>query len=296
MARLSGRSFVGVVCFMGTGILSASLCSSESPLYPYMRASSESAAKYLPTKATVIASAVIASLMASVALIGLLRNDHGESSQEEQIKLRSNKMKTIPSILAASFFAIGLIVSQMTLSSKIYGFLDMRGLTNGTWDPTLAFVMGGGLFVSFLSYQWVKGFGVIKNSRALECPLMQKEFSVPSNKVIDKNLIVGELLFGLGWGVAGLCPGPAMVLACAGHRNILLLWWPMFYVGVALAEMVKNLRAKLKERKNATAAEQEPQKESKVVSRRPTRETQQVDASNRSGDDTLGEDSHVACV
>jgi len=62
------------------------------------------------------------------------------------------------------FFSLGLVVSQMTISSKIYGFLNVKGLSDGTWDPTLACVMGGGLVVSFASYQFVKGFNVFKVS------------------------------------------------------------------------------------------------------------------------------------
>lgn len=60
--------------------------------------------------------------------------------------------------------------------------------------------------------------------------------------MIDRNLIVGEALFGLGWGVAGLCPGPAMFLAVVGYTNVVLRWWPSFYVGTFLAEMMKNIQ------------------------------------------------------
>ncbi|KAL7463908.1 hypothetical protein ACHAXS_004286 [Conticribra weissflogii] len=137
----------------------------------------------------------------------------------------------------------------MTLASKIYGFLDVKGIKGGYWDPTLVCVMGGGLVVSFISYQWVKGFNVFKNSKALECPLSQKKsvghFDVPTNQVIDFNLIFGEALFGLGWGAAGLCPGPAMFLAFAGYPNVLLRWWPSFFVGSLLAEQVKNAQLRV---------------------------------------------------
>ena len=67
-------------------------------------------------------------------------------------------------MFAAMFFSLGLVVSQMTISSKIYGFLNVKGISDGTWDPTLACVMGGGLVVSFASYQFVKGFNVLKVS------------------------------------------------------------------------------------------------------------------------------------
>ena len=157
--------------------------------------------------------------------------------------------------------------------------------------------------MSFAAYQFVKGHNVIRNSRALECPLTQKEFSVPTNKTIDTNLVLGELLFGLGWGVAGLCPGPAMVLACAGYQNVLLRWWPMFFVGVILAEVVKKLQVRLKERRNKEVGDDpEPEKESEVDDIiAETGETKQVDLSDRSGgtagDDTFSDNARQgACV
>jgi len=87
----------------------------------------------------------------------------------------------------------------------------------------------------------------LQNDKALECPLSQKKdggkFNVPTNKVIDRNLIIGEALFGLGWGIAGLCPGPAMFLAVAGYQNVLIRWWPSFYIGAFLAEKVKKIQS-----------------------------------------------------
>lgn len=85
-----------------------------------------------------------------------------------------------------------------------------------------------------------------QNSGALDCPISQKGksacFSVPTNKTIDSNLIIGEALFGLGWGFAGLCPGPAMFLAFAGYPNVLLRWWPSFFVGSYLGEQIKTIQ------------------------------------------------------
>ena len=79
-----------------------------------------------------------------------------------------------------------------------------------------------------------------KNAKALECPLSLKSsgghFNVPTNKVIDTKLLIGEAMFGLGWGIAGLCPGPAMFLACAGYPNVLFRWWPSFFIGALIAE------------------------------------------------------------
>lgn len=61
-------------------------------------------------------------------------------------------------------------------------------------------------------------------------------FNVPTNNLIDSKLIFGEAIFGVGWGLAGLCPGPAMVLAFAGYPNVLFRWWPSFFIGSYLAE------------------------------------------------------------
>ena len=90
---------------------------------------------------------------------------------------------------------------------------------------------------------------LLKNTKALSCPLSQKSstghFSVPTNKVIDYKLIVGEAIFGLGWGMGGLCPGPAMFLACVGYPNVLLRWFPSFFVGSYIAEKFKTLVLKM---------------------------------------------------
>eukprot|EP00578_Thalassiosira_sp_NH16_P017667 CAMPEP_0181120114 /NCGR_PEP_ID=MMETSP1071-20121207/23972_1 /TAXON_ID=35127 /ORGANISM="Thalassiosira sp., Strain NH16" /LENGTH=386 /DNA_ID=CAMNT_0023204725 /DNA_START=17 /DNA_END=1177 /DNA_ORIENTATION=+ len=244
MARMSTRSIVAVLCFMATGMISATGCSATCPFYPYLRDSFDSVARHLPTETTITIGTVIASLAAGAALPGLLRKAPQNATKVEQEEHDNDKRKIVPAIFSASFFSLGLVISKMTISSKIYGFLNVKGLGDGTWDPTLACVMGGGLVVSFISYQWVKSFAMFKNTNALECPLTQKPpidhfNNVPTNKTIDNKLIIGEAIFGLGWGMAGLCPGPAMFLACAGYPNVLLRWWPSFFVGSFLAEKLK---------------------------------------------------------
>lgn len=246
LARLSTRSLAAVLSFMATGVISASACSETCPFYPYLRTSFDSVSKYLPTSTTITIGTVIASLAAGSAISGFLRKSPSPNATKSELDdYTNNRSKIIPSIFSGMFFAMGLVISKMTVSSKIYGFLNIKGgITNGTWDPTLACVMGGGLIVSFISYQFVKGFNAFKNINALECPISQKKdgghFSVPTSKIIDKNLIIGESLFGLGWGFAGLCPGPAMFLAVAGYQNILFRWWPSFFIGSYLAEKLKN--------------------------------------------------------
>jgi uncharacterized membrane protein YedE/YeeE len=249
LARFSTRSLAAVLSFMATGIVAASGCSLSCPFHPYLRDSYDSVAKHLPTEATITVGTILASLAAGASLPGLLRKAPPSASESEREEHDNNKRKIVPAMVSAIFFSLGLVVSRMTVSSKIYGFLNLKGLRDGSWDPTLICVMGGGLLVSFLSYQWVKGFGVFKNSKALDCPLGQKasngRFNVPTNKIIDRKLLIGEAIFGLGWGIAGLCPGPAMFLAVAGYPNVLLRWWPSFFVGSFLAEKVKSLSVKV---------------------------------------------------
>ena len=148
---------------MATGVLSATGCSVTCPFYPYFRDSFESVKEHLPRESTVAFGATIAALAAVLALPGLLWAPQTLDTKGKvgQIQL-DNKRKVIPAIVSAALFSLGLKISGMTVSSKIYGFLNVKGIKDGSWDPTLACVMGGGLVVSFLSYQWVKGFNIVK--------------------------------------------------------------------------------------------------------------------------------------
>lgn len=105
--------------------------------------------------------------------------------------------------LTGLIFGLGLLVAGMANSAKVLGFLDIAGV----WDPSLAFVMLGGIAVASVGF-----FFAGKRTRTfLDLPLQ-----MPTARHIDRRLIVGSLLFGIGWGVAGICPGPALVLVGAG--------------------------------------------------------------------------------
>lgn len=163
MARMSIRSFVGVGSFMLAGVLTATLSSESGPIFRFLQDNSWDVAMYLPTQASVIISSTVGSLIVAAGILGLILRKAPESTTEnEKIELDNNKRKLLPSIASAFLFSIGLVVSQMTLFSKIYGFLNMKLIADGTWDPTLLCVMGGGFFISFLSYQWVQGFNIFK--------------------------------------------------------------------------------------------------------------------------------------
>ncbi|MCU4674579.1 YeeE/YedE family protein [Catenovulum sp. 2E275] len=122
-------------------------------------------------------------------------------------------------------FGLGLIVSQMANPEKVIHFLDI----SGNWDPSLAFVMAGALCV-FIPV-W---FLYIKK---LNKPLLGETFSLPSNTLVDKNLILGAIFFGIGWGLAGICPGPALVNLTGDTAKILVFILAMI-VGMFTAKYV----------------------------------------------------------
>ncbi|MEH6475246.1 MAG: DUF6691 family protein [Sneathiella sp.] len=106
-------------------------------------------------------------------------------------------MFNIISVLSGTIFGFGLALSGMLSPSKVIGFLDITG----NWDPSLAFVMGGGVAVTVVSFHFI-----LKRPH----PLFGEKFHLPTASNIDRRLVIGAGLFGLGWGIGGLCPGPAI--------------------------------------------------------------------------------------
>lgn len=121
----------------------------------------------------------------------------------------------ISAFISGTIFAIGLGISGMMKPEKVQGFLDL----SGKWDPSLAFVMLGAVAVTFLL------FPVIYKRKT---PVFEDHFAIPTNKSIDKKLITGAVLFGTGWGVAGLCPGPAIANISSFSPSIILFIISMF--------------------------------------------------------------------
>ena len=119
-------------------------------------------------------------------------------------------------------FGIGLILSGMTDPSKVLGFLDLFG----AWDPSLALVMGGAILVGFFAFALAK-----KRTTTFLGGTLQ----LPDSSDIDKRLLVGSLLFGAGWGLAGFCPGPAIVSLGAGQPKAAVFVLAML-AGMALFE------------------------------------------------------------
>jgi uncharacterized protein len=106
-------------------------------------------------------------------------------------------------------FGLGLGFSQMIDPEKVIGFLDITGV----WDPTLAFVMGGAVLVTLITFRFI-----LKRPH----PYLGGKFYVPTRQDIDRPLVVGAALFGIGWGIGGYCPGPAITALVLGSLNPVL--------------------------------------------------------------------------
>lgn len=135
-------------------------------------------------------------------------------------------MQRVIEFVLGLLFGLGLLISGMTDPGKVQGFLDVAG----EWDPSLAFVMGGGVMVGLL------GFGVAKK-KAMS--LSGASFQWPELTQIDRTLVLGSLMFGMGWGLAGFCPGPALVAMAAGNDKAVVFVLAML-AGMALFERFKK--------------------------------------------------------
>ena len=107
----------------------------------------------------------------------------------------------LASLVCGFIFGLGLLISGMTQPSKVLGFLDILGIRSGTWDPSLAVVMAAALAVS--------GVGYLLVQRQAK-PVLAPKFDLSTKTGIDTPLVAGSALFGIGWGLVGLCPGPAL--------------------------------------------------------------------------------------
>ena len=120
-------------------------------------------------------------------------------------------------------FGLGLLLSGMSNPAKVLNFLDLGGIGAGTWDPSLAFVMAGAVAVTFVGFNFV-----LKRSQ----PLFAETFHLPTKAEIDRRIILGPAIFGVGWGLTGFCPGPALTALGFGSKAALL------FVAAMLAGMV----------------------------------------------------------
>lgn len=175
LGRLSLRSLVNVLAFLSAGVVSAAL------LYP--TAPFGVAPTSWPASLTEFGIKAGVALVAPVALTN--------------VAMHLNLVGVSQALIGATFGA-GLAVGGMTNPDKVLGFLRVF---SGAWDPSLMCVLGGAVVVSFLSYQ-------IKNSR--RAPLLAPRFQVPNKKELEPRLVLGGVVFGIGWALGGFCPGPAV--------------------------------------------------------------------------------------
>ncbi len=127
---------------------------------------------------------------------------------------------------AGLIFGIGLILSGMTDPGKVLGFLDLAG----AWDPSLALVMGGAILVGGVGFWW---------AQRRTNNLLGGELNLSQSNLIDRRLVLGSLTFGVGWGLAGFCPGPALVSLGAGQPKAIVFVLAML-VGMGLFEWLER--------------------------------------------------------
>jgi uncharacterized membrane protein YedE/YeeE len=138
-------------------------------------------------------------------------------------------MQIVFAFAAGLIFGIGLIVSGMSDPSKVLGFLDLAG----NWDPSLIFVMGGAVLVSLLAFRLAG-----KRQRTL----LGGGLHLPTATRIDRRLVVGGLTFGVGWGLAGYCPGPALASLASGGSEPIIFSAAML-AGMGIFELLERLQA-----------------------------------------------------
>lgn len=137
-------------------------------------------------------------------------------------------LKTLLALLSGVIFGLGLIVAGMANPAKVLAFLDVTG----AWDPSLALVMAGAIAVAAPAFLW---------ARRRERSLLGETLQIPAAGRLDRRLLAGSALFGIGWGIAGICPGPAWVLAGTEISRV----WPFLLAmlaGMALYDVIMRRR------------------------------------------------------
>ena len=127
--------------------------------------------------------------------------------------------------LFGNLFGLGLGVSGMMNPDKVIGFLDVAG---GAWDPTLLLVMGGALTIGIFSF-----YGTLKKKK----PIRDEGFCLSKNKNLDRNIIFGSILFGIGWGLVGICPGPSLANLTVFNFQVYVFFFSML-LGIAIEKFV----------------------------------------------------------
>jgi uncharacterized membrane protein YedE/YeeE len=240
LARFSKRSFAAVGTFMAVAVATATVLSQDvvtnslSILY----------SKDLPANTDTTTTMIVAVVPTALALWSL----------------RTPSRKTLGAAVSGALFAVGLGISKMIWPSKVHGFLNLSAIPQGTYDPTLMTVMGAGVLISFLGYQ-------IKHR--LSQPICgEPNFRVPTNSTIDSNLLLGATCFGMGWGLGGFCPGPALFWAASGSASVAYSWLPAYFAGAYLAGMYVDYQVTWSSGDDSGAAKSAPPAKKKELRKR----------------------------
>jgi uncharacterized membrane protein YedE/YeeE len=244
IGRFSPRSIVATLTFTGCSVLSRFLV---SPLRSWAASTDFLRTPLLPTVSP-LASALV---MAAVGLFAMVRPMPSTNNDSET---QAHSRKSLGAALSGILCAFGLAISGMTKNSKVHDFLCFSGVGQSTFDPTLMTVMFSGILSSFLAYQFIQGYSLRTKGTLLTCPLALPDgckFSVPTNRTIDVRLLTGTAIFGMGWGLTGICPGPALYAAAAGVVEVIVAWFPAFLVGSYAGQKVVEMVWEKKKNKTA---------------------------------------------
>lgn len=135
-------------------------------------------------------------------------------------------MRSVVALISGGLFGVGLALSGMMNPARVRGFLDILG----NWDPTLAFVMGGALVVMAIAW---------RVQARMHRPMVCEDFSLPGTKLIDVRLLGGSALFGIGWGLGGLCPGPAIASLAVNPSGVIIFVVAMI-AGMAIFRLTER--------------------------------------------------------
>jgi uncharacterized membrane protein YedE/YeeE len=136
-------------------------------------------------------------------------------------------MRILSAFAIGLIFGLGIAVSGMINPAKVLNFFDLAG----TWDPSLAFVMGGALAVAIPGYHFVL---------RRPAPVMEQRFQLPDTRVIDQRLVLGSATFGIGWGIAGFCPGGALPALGTGRLDV-IVFIASLIIGLLIARFLQRL-------------------------------------------------------
>jgi uncharacterized protein len=135
--------------------------------------------------------------------------------------------KLVSALLIGGLFGLGIAISGMANPAKVLNFFDL----GGSWDPSLAFVMGGGLVVAFIGYR-------LTFARR-QAPVLEPTFSLPMKDLIDLELVGGAMIFGVGWGIAGFCPGGAIPALGLGYSET-AIFVAAVIAGIIVARAIRS--------------------------------------------------------